>query len=85
MGIEPAIFHCDNGMPKIGSDLTEWDVSPLFIEPEPRLRVGAVEDRVANSSRKAVDSEGVTSGPPSSYAAREEKYGGDYQTAPLEP
>ena len=57
MGIEPAILYCDNGMPKIGSDLVEWDVSPLFIEPEPRLRVGAVEDCVANSSRKAVDRE----------------------------
>jgi hypothetical protein len=72
-------------MPKIGSDLAERDVPPLFIEPEPRLRVGAVEDCVANTSRKAVDREGITSGPPNSYAAREEKYGGDCQTTPLEP
>ena len=67
VGVEPAIFDGDDGMLEIGGDLIQRDVAPLFIEPEPGLRVGAVEDRVADASRQTIDRERITGHPPQSW------------------
>ena len=56
--IEPAVLYGDDGVLEIGGDLIQGDVAPLFIEPEPWFRVGAVENRVADAFSKVVDRAG---------------------------
>ena len=83
--IEPAIFDGDDGMLEIGGDLIQRDVAPLFIEPEPGLRVGAVEDRVADASRQTIDRERVTGHPPRPDGDADEHQGKERQPRPVEP
>jgi len=52
------------GVLEIGGDLIQSDVAPLFIESEPGLRVGAVEDRVAHPARQTIDRDRITGDPP---------------------
>src|SRR5437762_620156 len=53
--VEAAIFDGDDGVLEFGRDVVERDVVPLFVEPEPRLAVRAVEHRVADAARQSVD------------------------------
>jgi hypothetical protein len=48
--VETLIFYRNDRPLKVCGNLIERHVAPLFIEPEPWLRIGTVEDGVANSS-----------------------------------
>ena len=63
MVIEAAVLDGDDRVLQIGGDLVERDVVPLFVEPEPRLAVGAVEHRVADAARQPMDRDGVARQP----------------------
>ena len=63
MVVEAAILDRDDRVLQIGGDLVERDVVPLFVEPEPRLAVGAVEHGVADAARQAVHGDGVARQP----------------------
>ena len=59
MGVEAAIFDCDDRVLQIGRNLRERHIVALLVEPEPRLAVGAVEDGVADAARQPMDRDRV--------------------------
>src|SRR5262249_61051316 len=48
MMIEAPILDRDHGVLQVRRDVVELDVVPLFVEAEPGLAIGAVEDRVTD-------------------------------------
>ena len=63
MAIETPILDGDDGVLQIERDVVERHVVPLLVEAEPRLAVGAVEDRVADAACQPVDGDGVARQP----------------------
>src|SRR6185503_6886076 len=66
-------------------NLLQWDIASLFIESEPRLRVGAVEDRVAYTARQAIDRDRITSYPPDADGDHDQERRQERQPNPLDP
>ena len=63
MMVEAAVLDRDDRVLQVGRDLGERHVVPLFVEPEPRLAVRAVEHRVADAARQAMHGHGVARQP----------------------
>ena len=70
MLIEPPILDGDDRVLQVGGDVVETDVVALFVEPEPRLAVGAGEDRVADAAGQPMYGARVARHPPCRHCRR---------------
>ena len=83
VGVEAAIFDGDDRVLQVGRDRVERDVVALFIEPEPRLAVAAVEHGVADAARQPMDGDGMAGHPPDRDGARHDGRGDGREEHPL--
>ena len=85
MVIEPPVFDRDDGVLKVLGNLRERNIVALLVEAEPRLTVGAVEDRIADSTCQPVDDDGVSRQPDGGNRSGDDQRDEKRERDPVEP